>query len=247
VTTKSIYPDTFAGDDALMIETAEQFSRERVVPKAEEIDRQADGLMPGLIGEAGQLGLCGIDSPEAYGGLGLPKNLAARMLEFLSLNPSFSVTYGITSGISQVGLALFGTDDQKSRWLPALTAGESIGAYCLSEPNSGSDALSATTVAETTADGFLLTGTKMWISNAQWADTFLVMAKVDGNTSRRSLSPVRLPDSPSNVKNTKWASRALPRLESRWIEYLCLPTTSSTRLERGIRWLLMPSISADSS
>jgi len=193
VTTKSIYPDAFAGDDALMIETAEQFSRERVAPMAEEIDRQADGLMPGLIREAGQLGLCGIDSPEAYGGLGLPKNLAARMLEFLSLNPSFSVTYGITSGISQVGLALFGTDDQKSRWLPALTAGESIGAYCLSEPNSGSDALSATTVAETTADGFLLTGTKMWISNAQWADTFLVMAKVDGQHFTAFLVPRSAP------------------------------------------------------
>jgi hypothetical protein len=193
VTTKSIYPDAFTGDDALMIETAEQFSRERVVPRAEEIDHQAPGLMPGLIREAGHLGLCGIDSPEAYGGLGLLKNLAARMLEYLSLNPSFSVTYGITSGISQVGLALFGTDDQKSRWLPALTAGESIGAYCLSEPNSGSDALSATTVAETTADGFLLAGTKMWISNAQWADTFLVMAKVDGQHFTAFLVPRSAP------------------------------------------------------
>lgn len=173
-------PEQFAGDEALMIQTAEQFTRQEVLPIQDRLDAQEDGLTPALVRKAGELGMCGIDSPEAFGGLGLHKNLAARMLEFLSLNASFSVTIGITSGISQVGLVLFGNDDQRRRYLPHLTSGEQIGAYALSEPNSGSDALSMTTRAERHGDTYRLTGTKMWISNAKWADQFIVMAKVDG-------------------------------------------------------------------
>jgi alkylation response protein AidB-like acyl-CoA dehydrogenase len=172
--------EAFSRDEQLMIETAEQFSRKEVLPVLERLDRQEEGLMPGLIREAGELGLCGVDTPEAYGGLGLGKNLAARILEFLSLNGSFSVTIGVTSGIAQVGLSLFGNEAQKAKYLPRLATGEWIGAYCLSEPNSGSDALSATTRADRRGDKWVLNGTKMWISNAKWAHFFLVMAKVDG-------------------------------------------------------------------
>jgi len=172
--------EQFQGDEALMISAAEQFSRGEVLPLVERLDQQEEGLMPGLIRKAGELGFCGVDSPEAYGGLGLSKNLAARILEFLSLNGSFSVTYGITSGISQVGLSLFGNEEQKRQYLPLLASGEWIGAYALSEPNSGSDALSASTRAELMGDKWVLNGTKMWISNAKWADLFLVMAKIDG-------------------------------------------------------------------
>lgn len=173
--------EDFTHDDVMMIETAEQFSRKQVVPVVERLDAQEAGLMPSLIRKAGDLGLMGVDSPDEFGGLGLPKNLAARILEFMSLNASFSVTYGISSGISQVGLSLFGTDAQKAKYLPRLTSGEWIGAYALSEPNSGSDALSATTRADRKGDHFVLNGTKMWISNAKWADLFLVMAKIDGD------------------------------------------------------------------
>ncbi len=174
-------PEDFSGDDLLMIQTAEQFMRKEVMPLQDRLDAQEPGLMPSLIRKAGELGLCGVDTPEAFGGLGLGKNLAARILEFMSLNGSFSVTYGITSGISQVGLALFGDEDQKSRYLPHLASGEWIGAYALSEPNAGSDALSATTRADLRDGKWILNGTKMWISNAQWADLFLVMAKIDGD------------------------------------------------------------------
>lgn len=173
-------PEDFSSDERLMIETAEQFSRSEILPHLERIDAQEAGLMPSLVAKAGELGFCGIDTAEAYGGLGLPKNLAARILEFLSLNGSFSVTIGITSGISQVGLSLFGNESQRTKYLPLLTSGEQIGAYCLSEPNSGSDALSLSTKAVLQGDKYILNGTKMWISNAQWADQFLVMAKVDG-------------------------------------------------------------------
>lgn len=172
--------EDFRGDDALMIRTAEEFSRKEVLPIQERLDAQEEPLMRDLVRKAGELGFCGPDTSEEYGGLGLPKNLSARMLEMLSLNASFSVTIGITSGISQVGLNLFGTPEQKAQYLPSLTSGEQIGAYALSEPNSGSDALSMTTRADERDGKYVLTGTKMWISNAKWADQFLVMAKVGG-------------------------------------------------------------------
>lgn len=178
---RSFTPEDFGSDEKLMIDTAEQFCRSEVMPHLEAIDAQEEGLMPKLIQKAGELGLCGIDSPDQYGGLGLGKNLAARILEFMSLNASMSVTYGITSGISQVGLSLFGNDEQKAKYLPPLTSGEWIGAYALSEPNSGSDALSATTSAVQKGDKWVLNGTKMWISNAKWANLFLVMAKINGD------------------------------------------------------------------
>lgn len=174
-------PEDFSSDEQLMIAEAESFSRKEVLPLQDRLDAQEEGLMVGLVRKAGSLGFCGIDAPEAYGGLGLGKNIAARLLEYLSLNASFSVTYGITSGISQFGLALFGTEDQKKAYLPLLTSGEWIGAYALSEPNSGSDALSMSAKAEKTPGGWVLNGTKMWISNAKWADLFLVMAKSEGD------------------------------------------------------------------
>jgi alkylation response protein AidB-like acyl-CoA dehydrogenase len=173
-------PELFQGDEAMMIEAAEQFSRKEVLPVADRLDKQEEGLMPSLMAQAGALGFCGIDAPEEYGGLGLSKNLSARILEFLSMNGSFSVTIGVSSGIGQAGILLFGTEEQKRKYLPRLTSGEWMGAYALSEPNSGSDALAATTRAERRDGRFLLSGTKMWISNAKWADFFLVMAKVDG-------------------------------------------------------------------
>src|SRR5256714_592120 len=174
-------PEEFQGDEALMIQTAEHFSRKEVLPVAEKLDKQEDDLMPNLVRKAGQLGFCGVDSPEAYGGLGLGKNLSARILEFLSLNGSFAVTIGVTSGIGQLGVSLFGTPEQKQMYLPKLATGEWIGAYALSEPNSGTDALSASTRADFKNGKWILNGTKMWISNAKWADFFLVLAKVDGD------------------------------------------------------------------
>ncbi len=173
-------PEDFVGDERLMIETAEQFSRKEVLPVQERLDAKEPGLMQSLVRKAGELGFCGVDSPAEYGGLGLGKNLAARILEHLSLNGSFSVTIGVTSGIGQLGISLFGSQQQKQQYIPQLATGEWMGAYALSEPNSGSDALSLTTRADDKGDKWVLNGTKMWISNAMWADMFLVMAKVDG-------------------------------------------------------------------
>ncbi len=173
-------PESFDSDDRLMISEADSFVRKEVLPVQDRLDQQEEGLMAGLIRKAGEIGFCGVDAPAEHGGLGQKKSVAAAILERLSMNASFSVTYGITSGISQQGLVLFGTEEQKSQYLPLLTSGEWMGAYALSEPNSGTDAFSLTCRAEISGDKWVLNGTKMWISNAKWADLFLVMAKVDG-------------------------------------------------------------------
>jgi alkylation response protein AidB-like acyl-CoA dehydrogenase len=173
-------PERFATDEQLMVQSAEQFSVKEVMPLAARLDAQEEGLMPSLVRKAGELGFCGVDTAEQYGGLGQSKALATRILEFLSLDASFSVTIGVTSGISQLGLSLFGSEGLRRQYLPGLASGELIGAYALSEPNSGTDALGLTTRAERQGDTWVLDGTKMWISNARWADTFLVMAKVGG-------------------------------------------------------------------
>ncbi|MBS1705563.1 MAG: acyl-CoA dehydrogenase family protein [Armatimonadetes bacterium] len=173
-------PEDFSSDERLMVQMAEQFSQKEILPNLDRMDAQEEGLVPTIVQHAGALGFCGPDTSADFGGLGLGKNLAARILEYLSLNASFSVTIGITSGISQVGLQLFGSRELQEKYLPPLCSGEHIGAYCLSEPNSGTDSLSLSTRADQHGGKWVLNGTKMWISNAKWANQFLVMAKVGG-------------------------------------------------------------------
>jgi alkylation response protein AidB-like acyl-CoA dehydrogenase len=174
-------PEDFDSDARLMAETALQFCRGEVIPVLERLDAQEDGLMMGLVKQACDLGFGGPDAPEAYGGLGLPKALATRILEMLSLNGSFSTTIGVHQGVGQAPITLFGSEHIKSTYLPPLTRGDYMAAYALSEPNSGSDALSAQARAIRAPDGsFRISGTKMWISNAKWAGSFVVFAKIDG-------------------------------------------------------------------
>jgi alkylation response protein AidB-like acyl-CoA dehydrogenase len=172
-------PEQFAADDRLMIETAYNFCRREVLPILDRLDAQEDGLMESLVRKACELGFAACEAPERYGGLGLSKSLATRILEALSLNGSFSTTFGVHAGIAQSPITLFGSDDLREKYLPKLLSGEWMGAYALSEPNAGSDALSLQSKAERTSDGFRLTGTKMWISNAKWAHTFIVFARTE--------------------------------------------------------------------
>lgn len=173
-------PEDFTSNEQFMIQTADAFVRKEILPVLDRLDQQEEGLMQKLIKKAGELGFCGVDAPEAYGGIELSKNLASRILEFLSLNGSFSVTIGVTSGVAQLGLTLFGTESLKKKYLPGLISGKEIGAYALSEPNSGSDALSLSTTADQKGDHYVLNGTKMWITNAKWASIFTVFAKTSG-------------------------------------------------------------------
>lgn len=173
-------PEKFTADERLMADTALQFAKGEVLPIVERLDAQEDGLMPALVQKACELGFGGPDTPEQYGGLGLSKSVATRILEMLSLNGSFSTTIGVQQGVAQLPIALFGSEEQKQKYLPKLTSGEWMGAYALSEPNSGSDALSASSRAVMNGSNYEITGTKMWISNAKWAKLFATFAKIDG-------------------------------------------------------------------
>src|SRR5947209_8768656 len=175
-------PEEFGADARMMGETAADFLRREVLPLTEQIESHDTELMARLMRKAGELGLLGAEVPEVYGGLGLDHRTGALLAEKLNWQQSFALTHEAHTVIATLPLMYFGSHAQKSRYLPKLATGEWIGAFCLSEPNSGSDALAAQTRATLTGDGkhYVLNGTKMWITNAAFADLFTVFAKVDG-------------------------------------------------------------------
>ncbi len=170
----------FTDEDLLYAKTAADFVREEVEPRIEEIEAKQEGLMPALLRRAGELGLLMVDIPERYGGLGLRKTTSMLVSERGALCASFSVSWGAHTGIGTLPLVYYGSEAQKQRFLPKLATGELLAAYALTEPQSGSDALAARTTAIRDGDGYRLTGTKQFITNAGFADLFTVFAKVDG-------------------------------------------------------------------
>jgi alkylation response protein AidB-like acyl-CoA dehydrogenase len=175
-------PEDLSSDQRLMAQTAEKFMDKEVLPNLEALEHQEEGLTPRLFRKAGELGLLGMEVPEDYEGLGLGKTSALGVEGQLTRLGGFGVTCGAHCGIGTQPLLYFGTEAQKKKYLAKLATGQWMGAYALSEAGSGSDALSLRTKATLSADGshYLLNGTKMWISNAAWADLFTVFAKVDG-------------------------------------------------------------------
>lgn len=175
-------PEDLSADQRLMAQTAEKFMDKEVMPNAEALEHQAEGLMPKIFRQAGELGLLGMGVGEEYGGLGLGRATIVGVEEALTRLGGFGVTTGAHAGIGTEPLEYFGTDAQKKKYLEKLATGEWMAAYALSEAGSGSDALAMRTKATLSADGkhYLLNGTKMWISNAAWAGLFTVFAKVDG-------------------------------------------------------------------
>jgi alkylation response protein AidB-like acyl-CoA dehydrogenase len=171
----------FTETDLLYAKTAEDFVRGEVLPRLEEIEAKQEGLMPALLRRAGELGLLMVDIPERYGGLGLHKTTSMLVSERGALCASFSVSWGAHTGIGTLPIVYYGTEPQKTRYLPKLATGEWLAAYALTEPGSGSDALGARTRATPRPDGgYRLSGTKQFITNAGFADVFTVFAKVDG-------------------------------------------------------------------
>jgi alkylation response protein AidB-like acyl-CoA dehydrogenase len=159
---------------------AEEFMRTEVLPNADRIYSKDWAFTRELLLKAGDLDLLRIDIPEAYGGLGLDKVSSAFVGEKIGVMPSFAGSLGAHTTIGTLPLVYFGTDEQKERYLPKLASGEMIGAFCLTEPGSGSDALAARTRATLDGDHYVLNGTKMWITNGGFADLFTIFAKVDG-------------------------------------------------------------------
>lgn len=161
---------------------AHNFMVKEVAPKIEEMEEQQEGVVREAMRQAGELGLLGLEVPEEFGGLSMDKASTVVVGEEVPRGGSFAVAYAAHTGIGTLPIVYFGTPEQKAKYLPGLASGEKIAAYCLTEPGSGSDALGAKTTAVLNAEGthYCLNGTKQFITNAGFADVFLVYAKVDG-------------------------------------------------------------------
>lgn len=174
-------PEHLSDEHRLIARTAADFVRQEVAPMRERLESKDWSVARALVRRAGELGLLSTDVPEDLGGLALDKISSVVVASELSADPSFATTYGAMTGLAILPLIAFGTPEQQQRYLPGLASGEIVGAYCLSESGSGSDALGARTRATRLADGsFSLSGEKMWITNAGFADVYIVFAKVDG-------------------------------------------------------------------
>ena len=175
-------PEDFTEQHQLIAQTAEEFATKEIVPNIEKLEHKEFGINRELLKKAGELGLSGVDVSEQYGGMQLDKVTSAIIADRIAKYGGFSTTWGAHTCIGTLPIVYFGTEAQKRKYLPGLAAGTTVGAYALSESSSGSDALNCRARAVLAPDGkhYLLNGEKMWITNAGFADLFIVFAKVDG-------------------------------------------------------------------
>jgi alkylation response protein AidB-like acyl-CoA dehydrogenase len=175
--------EDLSDEQRLFGQTASEFMHKEVLPVVERLYHHDWALTRELLKKASELDLLRLEIPLAYGGLGLDLISASYVGEQIAVNPSFGGSLGAHTSIGTLPLVYFGTEEQKARYLPRLASGELIGAYALTEPQSGSDALAARTTATLTADGrhYELNGQKMWITNGGFADLFTIFAKVGGD------------------------------------------------------------------
>src|SRR5256712_5083026 len=174
-------PERLSDEHRLIGQTTQEFVETEILSKLDRLEEKDWTLAREMVKRSGDLGLLGVDVPEAYGGIGLDKVSSLVVSEKLARSASFGATFGAHANLTIVPLMLFGSEAQKRKYLPKLLTGDIIGAYALSESGSGSDALGARTKATRQPDGsFLLNGEKMWITNGGFADLFVVFAKVDG-------------------------------------------------------------------
>ena len=176
-------PEDFNEEQVMVKDMCLQFLASEVLPNLDRIDKMEEGLMPGLMVKAGEQGLLGASIPEDLGGLGKDFITSTLVNEGLGGGYSFSVAVAAHTGIGTLPILYFGTEEQKKKYIPKLASGEWKGAYGLTEPNSGSDALGAKTTAVLDTDGknYILNGQKCWITNGGFADVYTVFAKIDGD------------------------------------------------------------------
>ncbi|MGG0717338.1 acyl-CoA dehydrogenase family protein [Robertmurraya massiliosenegalensis] len=176
-------PEDFSDEQVMIAKTTEDFVVGEVLPEVPYLEKHEFDRSVKLLKSAGELGLLGADVPEEYGGLALDKVSSALIAEKMAIAGGFGITHGAHVGIGSLPIVLFGNEEQKQKYLPELATGEKIAAYALTEPSSGSDALGAKTVAKLNEAGthYVLNGEKQWITNAGFADVFVVYAKIDGD------------------------------------------------------------------
>jgi alkylation response protein AidB-like acyl-CoA dehydrogenase len=174
-------PEEFNDEQKMMAKATQDFIDKEVFPFVERIDALEEGLMPSIMTKAGELGLLGVCIPEQYGGLGMSFNTGMLIADIVASTGSFTTAFGAHTGIGTLPILYYGDETQKEKYLPKLSSGEWKACYCLTEPDSGSDANAAKTKAVLSEDQqhYLITGQKMWISNAGFADLFIVFAKIE--------------------------------------------------------------------
>ena len=179
---ETFYPEDFNEEQIMVAETAMEFVLKDHMPVSEALENGKHEINRTLLSRLGELGFLGTHMPEKYGGLALDENTNSVVTEVIGRTGAFSTTFGAHTGIGMLPILYFGTDQQKEKYLPSLITGEKVACYCLTEPGSGSDALAAKSRAELSEDGshYILNGQKMWISNAGFADIFIVFAKING-------------------------------------------------------------------
>ena len=180
---ETFIPEDFVEEQRMIRDMCNQFLDVEVYPILDRIDNLEAGLMKSLVTKAGEQGLLSVSFPEEYGGLGKDFVTSTIVNEYLGAGHSFSVAIAAHTGIGTLPILYFGTPEQKQKYIPKLITGEWAGAYGLTEPNSGSDALGAKTTAKLSDDGkyYLLNGQKCWITNGGFAQVYTVFAKVDGD------------------------------------------------------------------
>ena len=176
-------PEDFTDEQKMIAQTTADYVEKEVTPVVENLENHEFDHSVRLLKKAGELGLLGADVPEEYDGLGLDKISSALISEKMSVAGGFSITHGAHVGIGSLPIVLFGNEEQKKKYLPSSVTAEKIFAYALTEPGSGSDALGASATAKLNEAGthYVLNGEKQWITNAGFADVFVVYAKVDGD------------------------------------------------------------------
>lgn len=176
-------PEDFTEEQKMIQETVHEFNKAEVFPNTQKIEKQENNIAATLLEKFGALGLLGTHMPEQYGGMDMDFNTNTIIGEAVGPSGSFSVAYNAHTGIGMLPILYFGTDEQKEKYLPGLATGTMKASYCLTEPASGSDALSAKASAVLSKDGshYILNGQKMWITNAGFADIFTVFVQVDGD------------------------------------------------------------------
>lgn len=176
-------PEQFDDEQKMIADMCRDFMEGHIDKNHERFDKMEEGLMESTLKEAGQLGLLGTGLPEEFGGFEKDEITLMLQTEVLGAGHSFAVAYAAHTGIGTLPIYYYGTPEQKAKYLPKLASGEWLGAYCLTEPDSGSDARAAKTTAVPTEDGkhYILNGQKMWITNAGFANVFTVFAQVDGD------------------------------------------------------------------
>lgn len=174
-------PEQWSEEQLMMKKTCEDFIAQEVSPHLDRIDQQEEGLMPAILEKAGALGILGISVPENLGGLGFDFVTSMLTTEVIGSGHSVAVALSAHTGIGTLPILYYGSEQQKQKYIPKLATGEWKACYCLTEPQSGSDANSGKTKATLSADGkhYILNGQKMWITNGGFADVFTVFAKID--------------------------------------------------------------------